>query len=175
MSRARDAALAAAAALFSERGYSQVTIRDIAALAELSPAMVMKCVGNKQELFLEVATVEPLPLPACPSSDLGQALVRDIFDRFYADTVEPMTRAIMLRLTAPDHQSVIQHFTSGYVDPLTERLGGDVDARLRAELAVSALVGFATMLRIFGADACSQRSDEVVRRYGKLVQHLLDS
>jgi hypothetical protein len=70
---------------------------------------------------------------------------------------------------------VVDHFISGYVDPLTERLGLDAGARLRAELAVSALVGFATMLRIFDADACSQNGDEVVRRYGTALQRLLDS
>jgi AcrR family transcriptional regulator len=102
MSRARDSAIAAATALFSDRGYSQATIREIAALANLSTAMVMKCVGSKQELFHKVAAVTPLPLPASPRSDLGQALVRDLVDRFDADTVEPTTRAIMLRLTAPD-------------------------------------------------------------------------
>lgn len=73
MSRARDDLLAAAGELFAEHSYGQVTIRDIAVHAGLSPAMVMKCSGSKRELFRGVTTVNPRPLPAVPDSELGLA------------------------------------------------------------------------------------------------------
>lgn len=174
MSRARDATIAAAAELFAERGYNEVTIRDIAQLANLSPAMIIKCFGSKQNLFHEVATVRPLSLPDIPDSELGESLVRDLFDRYHANAVEPIARAFMLRFTAPEPDSVRKKFAKGYFDPLTERLGGDDDARLRAELAVSALVGLAATLRIFDAVVTSERADEVLHRYGTIVQRLLD-
>jgi AcrR family transcriptional regulator len=174
MSRARDAAIAAATELFAERGYRQVTIRDIATLAGLSPAMVMKSVGNKQKLFHDVVTVEPLPLHSVPTSELGTALVRDLLDRFHADAVEPMTRVLMLRMTAPDPEPLRKEFVRGYFDPLTERLGGGDEAQLRAELAISALLGLAATLRIFSSTQTPKRYDEVLHRYGALVQQLID-
>jgi AcrR family transcriptional regulator len=153
---------------------NQVTIRDIAARADLSPAMVMKCGGSKRELFYEAATVVPPALPDVPSAHLGQALVRELLERFCASSVEPLSRALVLRLSAPDPESVRQRFISGYLDPLAERLGGDQDAHLRAELAVAALVGLAATLRVFEAPASGATPDEVAQRYGPVVQTLLD-
>lgn len=174
MTRARDAALAAASKLFAERGYRHVTIRDIALAAELSPAMVMKVVGSKEKLFHEVAEVQPLDLAGIPDEELGRALVGNIIERMRADAVEPLGRAIMLRLTAPDPDTIQEKFTSGYFDALTERLGGGAEAELRSELAVGALMGLAAALRIFEAPHSAARADQVLLRYGDIVQQLLD-
>ncbi|MEV0362388.1 TetR/AcrR family transcriptional regulator [Nocardia fusca] len=174
MTRARDAALAAASKLFAERGYRQVTIRDIALAAGLSPAMVMKAVGSKEKLFHEVAEVQPLELAGIPDEELGRALVRNIIERMQTNAVEPLGRAIMLRLTAPDPDTIQEKFTSGYFDALTERLGGDEDAELRSELAVGALMGLVAALRIFEAPNSAAHSDQVLLRFGDIVQQLLD-
>ncbi|MGA6204359.1 TetR family transcriptional regulator [Nocardia testacea] len=174
MTRARDAALAAASKLFAERGYRQVTIRDIALAAGLSPAMVMKAVGSKEKLFHAVAEVRPLELDGIPDDELGRALVGNIVDRMRADAVEPLGRAIMLRLTAPDPETIQEKFTRGYFDALAERLGGGDDAELRSELAVGALMGLAAALRIFEAPNSAAHSEQVVLRFGDIVQDLLD-
>lgn len=171
----RQAILAAAAELFAERGFDQVTIRDIAARADLSPAMVMKCGGSKRELFYEAATVTPPPLPDVPVGELGAALVRELLDRFERDAIEPLNRALVLRLSAPDPDSVRERFVTGYLEPLAERLGTDDDARLRAELVVAALAGLAATVRIFQAPAARSALDEVGRRYGATIQRLIDS
>jgi len=55
----RTAIVAAARSLFAERGYKAVTIRQIAKEAGLSPAMVMKVVGSKAELFAVATPLEP--------------------------------------------------------------------------------------------------------------------
>ncbi|WP_238011259.1 TetR family transcriptional regulator [Dactylosporangium sp. AC04546] len=170
----RQAILAAAAELFAERGYDQVTIRDIAARAALSPAMVMKCGGSKHELFLQSARIIPPPLPDVPRSELGPRLVEELLSRSQREAVEPLARALVLRLSAPDPDSVRQQFIAGYLEPLTERLGGDADARLRAELVVAALTGLAAAIRVFDTPAVGARPDEVVRRYGAAVQQLID-
>ncbi|MFW6090485.1 MAG: TetR family transcriptional regulator [Actinomycetota bacterium] len=172
--RSKDAILAAAAELFAERGFDQVTIRDIATRANLSPAMVMKCGGSKKQLFYRAARITPPPLPAVPDSELGEALVRELLDRFGRRDIESLNRALVLRLSAPDPDSVRERFISGYIDPLTERLGGDDDARLRAELVVAALLGLAVSLRILQAPASGSASEEVARRYGATLQRLID-
>ncbi|MEV8511699.1 TetR family transcriptional regulator [Dactylosporangium sp. NPDC051484] len=170
----RQAVLAAATELFAERGYDQVTIRDIAARADLSPAMVMKCAGSKRELFLRSARITPPPLPDVPRSELGARLVEELLTRFRREAIEPLARALNLRLSAPDPDSVRQQFVAGYLDPLGERLGGDADARLRAELVVAALTGLAASVRIFNTPAMGAAPDEVIRLYGTAIQHLID-
>jgi AcrR family transcriptional regulator len=170
----RASILAAAVELFAERGFNQVTIRDIAARADLSPAMVMKCGGSKRELFYETATIMPPPLPDVPLAHLGKTLVRDLLQRSAAGAIEPLNRALVLRLSAPDPESVRHRFISGYLDPLAERLGDGADARLRAELAVAALIGLAATLRVFEAPTSVAAREEVVKRYGPVVQALLD-
>lgn len=170
----RSAILTAAGELFAERGYDHVTIRDIAARAQVSPAMVMKCGGSKRQLFFEAARVIPPALPDVPVPELGEALVRELVERFRDESIEPLTRALVLRLSAPDPESVRERFVSGYLDPLTARLGGDDEARLRAELAVAALAGLAAGLRIFEAPLMRASGDQVVRRYSRAVQRLLD-
>jgi len=166
--------VAAATKLFAERGYRHVTIRDIALTAGLSPAMVMKAVGSKEKLFHQVAVVQPLELAGIADEDLGRALVQNIIERMQANAVEPMGRAIMLRLTAPDPETIQEKFASGYFDVLAERLGGGDDAELRAELAVGALMGLATTLRIFRAPSSAAHIDQVLLRFGDVVQALLD-
>lgn len=171
----REAILAAAAELFAERGFNQVTIRDIAARADLSPAMVMKCGGSKKELFYETATIVPPTLPDVPLEQLGASLVRDLLRRVSDEqAIEPLIRALVLRLSAPDPESVRERFVTGYLDPLAVRLGGDEDARLRAELAVAALLGLAATVRVFEVPTSATVPDEVVRRYGPVVQALLE-
>jgi AcrR family transcriptional regulator len=169
----RAAVLAAAGELFAERGYPNVTIRDIAARAGLSPAMVMKCGGSKRDLFFHAATLTPPALPDVPDSELGTALVRQLVERLVAGTFEPLIRALILRLSGPDPESVRERFTSGYLDPLTERLGGDAHARLRAELAVAALAGLAVNLRVFEVPLSNDHIADVVRMYGSVVQQLV--
>lgn len=171
----RRAILSAAAELFAERGYNQVTIRDLAARADLSPAMMMKCGGSKRELFYQTAVIAPPPLPDVPVSQLGEALVRELLARFDSGAIEPLTRAIVLRLSAPDPQSVQERYVTGYLHPLAQRLGGDRNARLRAELVVAALVGLAATVRIFETPASHSAPGDAIRHYGATVQRLIDS
>jgi AcrR family transcriptional regulator len=173
-SDSRRAILAAAAELFAERGFNQVTIRDIAARADLSPAMVMKCGGSKRELFLEVATVTPPALPDVPLAELGAALVTELLDRHRRDAIEPLVRALVLRLSAPDPDAVRERYVNGYIGPLTERLGGNESARIRAELIVSALSGLAGSFRIFELSASRADPDTVARHYSEVIQRLID-
>lgn len=77
MSRAGEATIAVGTELFAERGCSDGTIRDIACRANVSPAMIIKCFGSKQDLSHEAATVKPLALPDVPDAELGETLVRD--------------------------------------------------------------------------------------------------
>ncbi|GAA2088868.1 TetR family transcriptional regulator [Aeromicrobium tamlense] len=169
----RASVLRAAAELFARNGFPEVTIRAIAARAGTSPALVMKVAGSKEELFHRTATISAPTLPDAPASGLGAALVEELVDRQRRGDLEHLGRALMLRVNAPDPEAVRAKFLRGYVDPLAERLEGP-DARLRAELAVAALTGLATVLRFFESPELLADLDGVAQAYGPIVQRLLD-
>ena len=76
--RTRAAILAAAQALFAEQGYERTTVRDVAARAEIDPALVIRYFGSKEGLFARAAVFD-LALPDLSAADragFGRALVR---------------------------------------------------------------------------------------------------
>lgn len=168
------AILSAATELFAQHGFHQVTVRDIAARASLSPAMVIKCWGSKEALFYRAARIVAPTLPDVPRVKLGTALVRELIERMETGELEVLNRALNLRLSAPDPASIREQFARAYFKPLAERLGGSVDANMRAELAVSALVGLAAGMRLFEAPGSTTAPESVVEQYGGAVQYLID-
>ena len=66
--RTRAAILAAAQKLFAGQGYELTTVRDIAAMAEIDPALVIRYFGSKEELFARAAVFN-LKLPDLSMAD----------------------------------------------------------------------------------------------------------
>ncbi|HEY1752944.1 MAG TPA: helix-turn-helix domain-containing protein [Caulobacteraceae bacterium] len=60
--RTREKILAAAKALFAERGYEAATIRDIAKMAGMSTGAVFASFTDKSDLFTEIAETEQVEL-----------------------------------------------------------------------------------------------------------------
>ncbi|GAA1260288.1 TetR/AcrR family transcriptional regulator [Oryzihumus leptocrescens] len=173
----RQVVLTAARRLFAERGFRSVTIRDVAAEAGLSPAMVMKVVGSKEQLFLDAASFDPEPWPEdLPLADLGRELVRRVLRRREELASEPWVRAIVLVLPAPNREEVKTRFVRAYVAPLAEALGGGPEAQTRAELVACALVGLAGGTRVYGF-APDDRAESApgLELYAGLVQSLLEA
>ena len=55
--RTRTAITEAARQLFRDRGYERTTVRDIAAAAEVDPALVIRYFGSKDQLFAHSAEI----------------------------------------------------------------------------------------------------------------------
>ncbi|GAB7004742.1 TetR/AcrR family transcriptional regulator [Nocardioides sp. AN3] len=163
----------AARELFAERGFNEVTIRDIAARAKVSPALVMKTAGSKQALYQQTATIDPPALPDVPRSRLGAALVSEIIDRHRRGEIEHLGRALLLHLTSPEPEAIRVRFLAGYVDPLAEVLKGP-DPRRQAELVVAALSGLVSMLRVYHSPAITDDLEAVRASYAPAVQLLID-
>lgn len=170
----RSAILAAARDLFAIHSYGEVTIREIAARAEVSPALVMKCCGTKQDLFHATAAITPPPLPEVPLAELGTALVDEVIGRHERGEIEHLARALLLRLTSPDPDAVRDQFLAGYADPLAAVLQG-ANGRIRAELVLAALTGLVASLRILKLPASTADIAVLRREYSPLVQHLIDT
>jgi len=167
-----QAILDASRALFAEHAYPDVTIRDIAARAGVSPALVMKCGGSKKELFRRTGTIAPPALPDVPHADLGAALVDDLIGRHERGEIEHLVRALNLRITGPEPAEVRARFLAGYVDPLAAVLHGP-DAAVRAELVVGALTGLAAVLRMLRTPAAGGALELVRDHYARAIQLLI--
>jgi AcrR family transcriptional regulator len=169
----RDTVLQVARRLFGERGYAGVTIRQIASDAGVSPALVMKVGGSKEQLYADATPSEPAPLdPHTSTEGLGELLVRRLLDRRAADVAEPWLRAIYLLHDAPDPQAARREFRERFLGRFA---GDDPDSRRRADLLACTLLGLAAGARSFRLlDPATTDLDAVVREYGALVQGLLD-
>ena len=76
--------------LFGERGYRGVTVRDIAAEAGVSAALVMKLFLSKEKLFAAAQPDESLLTELdVPTSELGRALVFRVLMRRERGMQEP--------------------------------------------------------------------------------------
>lgn len=175
--RSHDQIVDIARSLFAKRSYESVTVREIACVAELSPAMVMKCVGSKEKLFAEAMTLsrDELP-PDVPVDCLGEFLVQRIFDRWRDGAAEPSARAAVMVLARPETRTSVLEFVQDYVSDLARLLGTDQTARTTAELVLAALHGLAHSMAAFEIVRPTEADvSALVGRYGAAVQSIIDS
>jgi AcrR family transcriptional regulator len=140
--------LRAARELFAERGYEGATMRAIAAEAGVDAALVVHFFGSKAGL-LEAAVewpfdpeVEMPKLLADGRRNVGRRLA-DLFVTTWDEegTRNPILTLIRAAATEPQAAALLSEFLSRRLyTPLMDRLAVD-RAELRAELAVSQLVG----------------------------------
>ena len=142
--RIRDAA----SRQFAGLGYDRTTIRSVAAEAGVDPSLVIHYFGSKHQLFL--AAVE-LPFDVAdlverlqdgPREQVGDRVVRFALD-VLADPSAQARWTGMIRAAAsdPDAARILREVISERIfGPLAEALGSP-DARLRANLASSQMIG----------------------------------
>jgi AcrR family transcriptional regulator len=146
----REAILDAARRAFAELGYQQATIRGVAELAGVDPALVHHYFGTKQALFvaavqLPVNPVEQLTaVLAGDPEQAGQRLVEaflSIWD--HAADRSPLL-AIVRSAVGDEHAAAMlrEFITEEVLGPIAHRLGSP-DARLRATLVGSQIIGLA--------------------------------
>jgi len=165
---------AAAARLFLERGYAGTTVRDIAALADVDPAVVIRRFGSKEALFLD----------AMRPGDLAEAWQRTLegpLEGFGERCAEALldargdARGVFLALLrASDAEGIGSQLRraheEGFVAPLRERLGGGTDADLKARLAAAAAGGMLYALWAVGDERLAADRAALVSRYGAVLQ-----
>lgn len=172
--RTRAQILDAARRLFAEHGYDGTSIRDIASLASIDPAMVIRYFHNKDELFARAATVD-LQLPATPSMDpasTGEALIRRFLD-IWEDPATGTGMAMLLRSAASNDFAAdkVRDVFARQVQPVVAAVGDPVDAGRRAGLIASQLLGLAMcryLLRLPPVVALSRQ--EIIDSVGPALQ-----
>lgn len=180
----REAVLAAAKERFATEGYEKTTLRAIADDAHVDPSMVLYLFGSKAELFRESLRLllDPDLLVAAlrgtpdDEPDIGTRMVRTYLRIWEAPESGP-TMVVMLQSATsnPDAHEAFRSFMQNYVlTAVSGVLGGDEQARLRATLAASQLVGTAVLRYVIKVPPLATLSgDELVRVIAPTVTRYL--
>ncbi|WP_181785181.1 TetR/AcrR family transcriptional regulator [Streptomyces phytophilus] len=169
------AILRAARYLLARRPHADITLKDVAERAGVSPPLIVKYFGNKNALFAGVMSFETdaSALLDAPLGELGAHMVRHILEGQRERGVDPLLRIAFAPLHGQDGDVLRVNFRTQVVDHLALRLAGP-DAGLRAELAVAQLVGLGVMYGIArGPELRARAIEDVVRRFAPTVQVLL--
>lgn len=179
----RDAVLAAAKKRFAAEGYEKATLRAIARDAHVDPAMVLYLFGSKADLFRESLRLilDPEVLVAAVAGgpdddpDIGTRMVRTYLRIWEAPESGPTMVAMLQSATSnPDAHEAFRSFMQDYVlTAVSGQLGGE-QARLRAMLAASQLVGTAVLRYVMKIPPLATLSgDELVRVIAPTVTRYL--
>nr|WP_090344363.1 TetR family transcriptional regulator [Mycolicibacterium malmesburyense]CRL75824.1 transcriptional regulator [Mycolicibacterium malmesburyense] len=151
----RDAVLAAARKRFGAEGYEKTTLRAIARDAHVDPSMVLYLFGSKAELFRESLNLVVAPgalvsaLAGGPDDDpdIGTRMARAYLRIWQSPESGPTMVAMLQSATSnPDAHEAFRGFMQDHVlRAVSAELGGGEEARLRALLAASQLVGTAVL------------------------------
>lgn len=159
--RARTAQriLEAARERFAETGYDGTTIRSIAAAAGVDPSLVMQHYGSKSALFTSA-----VQLPVADGTGAAEHLLDVLVGRLGG--LPPETRALVQSmLTVPEAADAMRAYLDERVDNLAASLdGAPADARLRALLTVSGILGLTITKHFLELSAFEGASDDAVLR-----------
>lgn len=173
--------LAAAKNRFATDGYEKTTLRAIARDAHVDPSMVLYLFGSKADLFRESLRLilDPDVLVAAITDgdgDIGTRLVRTYLNIWESPETATSMRAMLHSATSnTDAHDAFRTFMQNYVLTAVSRaLGGGEQARLRAMLAASNLVGTAMLRYVMQvAPLAALSGEEVVRLIAPTVTRYL--
>jgi AcrR family transcriptional regulator len=181
VSGTREAILDAARRAFAEQGYQHATIRGVAELAGVDPALVHHYFGTKQELFvaaiqLPVNPVEQLAAVLAEEPDqVGRRLV-ETFLSIWDHAADQSPLLALVRSAVGDEQAagMLREFiTEEVLGPIAGRLGSP-DARLRATLVGSQVVGLVLVRYIIKVEPlASAPAAQVAAAIGPTLQRYL--
>lgn len=180
----REAVLAAAKVRFAAEGYEKTTLRSIAEDANVDPSMVLYLFGSKADLFREALRliIDPAALVAALSggaddeADIGTRMVRTYLRIWESPDTGPSMVAMLQSATSnSDAHDAFRAFMQNYVlTAVSDVLGGGDEARLRAMLAASQLVGAAVLRYVMKvAPMATLSDDEMVRLLAPTVTRYL--
>lgn len=169
--RTRTAIEEAARRLFAQQGYDRTTVREIAAVAEIDPALVIRYFGSKDELFGAVA--EPdlrlADLGQIPRSQIGETLVGHFLDMWEGGSGMP----VLLRSAASNDAAAqrLKQIFATQVFPAIASAGSPETAPNRAGLIATQLIGLAMTRYILKLPPVVAMDRElVIREIGRTVQ-----
>jgi AcrR family transcriptional regulator len=174
-SPSHEAILRSAADLFGERGYRAVTVRDIAAEAGVSAALVIKQFLTKEKLY---AAVQPdewmLAELDVPTSELGRAFVFRVLMRSERGHQELWAAIPISVLDAPSPDAARADIRERYLIAIAGLIGDRSADRRFASTVTTLMIGFGESVRTLGLFD-GWNFDELVSHYGAIVQAQIDA
>ena len=167
----RKAILDAARRLFARESYECVSLRDIAGDVGVDPALVCRYFGGKEELFREILRDESsrTMFDGVAAEGLAQHLVGLILDgdKGCEDAAAHLDRLlIVLRSASSPNASAIVYESIDEIilAPIAARLGTP-DARMRAGLALTVLMGSGIVRNVMRMHSISQAQETALRKH----------
>ncbi|MFE0331166.1 TetR/AcrR family transcriptional regulator [Streptomyces sp. NPDC003753] len=168
----KAAILRAARHLLARHAHADITLKAVADRAGVSPPLILKYFGNKDTLFSQVMSFEAdaAALLDAPLENLGRHMVRHVLLSQTRHGADPLLRIVFAPLHGEQGDILRANFRTQVSDRLAARLSGP-DAGLRAELAVSALLGLGVMFGIArGTHLRAADLDDIADRWAPAVQ-----
>ncbi len=158
--------------MFAERGYDKTSLRDIAAAAQVDPALIRHYFGSKAELFR--ATVgwpfEPEQLSGRILGDgtgeLAERLTAAFFEFWeHPDTRPPLLAILRGAATHEESAALVRQFIEQRLYPQIATALRGPDSELRVDLAMGQLLGIAYLRHILRIEPiASQSTEELIAR-----------
>ncbi len=175
----KDRILDAARTLFASQGYDGTTVREVAALAQANPALVIRYYGSKEALFLAAAEFDlQLPdLAGVSRNSLGERLAAHFFT-VWEDSPSGRQLVALLRAAAThaDARARMQDIFERQLRAAVRRLTAPApaaDADVRAALIASQMLGFALVRYVLEFSARGMSRKMAVRALGATLQRYL--
>ncbi|MER5469099.1 TetR family transcriptional regulator [Streptomyces sp. NPDC002685] len=168
----KAAILRAARYLLARHAHADITLKAVADRAGVSAPLILKYFGNKDALFARVMSFESDAdaLLDAPLDELGRHMVRHLLEGQTQRGADPVLRIVFAPLQGEQGDILRANFRAQVSDRLAERLSGP-DSGLRAELAVSTLLGLGVMYGIArGPHLRATTIEDIVDRYAPAVQ-----
>lgn len=170
----------AAREVFAERGYDKTSVRGIAKVAGVDPALVHHYFGSKDDLFAAAIemSMEPTVVPAIVGGGpdgIGERLAR----YFLGVWENPVTRAPLLAVirSALTHEAAAKVLRGLVLRRVLERVAADLhvpDPTFRAELAASHMVGIAILRYVVQVEPlASADAEDIVALVAPTLQRYL--
>ncbi|HEX7036864.1 MAG TPA: TetR family transcriptional regulator [Pseudomonadales bacterium] len=182
--RSRDAErtaadiLRAAQQVFSTRSYSEAGVREITALANVTPALVNRYFGSKEKLF-EAALADALDvryLTEGDRADFGRRLASLFIDGRGGDEhgVNPLPMLVMATSDAGAREVALRLLNEQIMEPLVAWFGGP-DAEDRAAQLVAVATGFFTFRLLLPLEPLAGDVSPAMRRWlAETLQAIVD-
>jgi AcrR family transcriptional regulator len=167
-----DLVLSSARASFATRGYAGTTMRSVAVLAGVDPALVTYYFSSKEGLL--AAALEPPPrmgqviaaAAAAPIRKRGKALVEALVSQWEDPAFADISRSIIL--TAAHEQIAMERLRQVFAVSILAAVSENLDAGerfLRVGLVASQMIGVAMARYVWQVGALAELPPEDVVRY----------
>jgi AcrR family transcriptional regulator len=140
----KEALLRAAQHLFGRKGFERTTVREIGERSGVDAALIARYFGSKADLYIAAVAAERMDDSGPLSYEGIEEMADTVVSRTDRHGPGPILQALVRSDTADEIRAAAQaRVERRLVDPLVAGMtASDVDRpRLRAELAVSALLG----------------------------------